>query len=113
MFIVYDITNPESFKNINEWLKEIDEFADKSVVKLLVGNKCDIEEYREISFEKGREFGVANGMNFIEISAKTFYNLDEAFCELTRDIILRYDGINEIVKKIDLLEPNTATNYGM
>ncbi|RZS28990.1 hypothetical protein BHM03_00062654, partial [Ensete ventricosum] len=52
--IVYDITEMESFNNIKQWLSEIDRYASDSVCKLLVGNKCDLEEDRVVETEKAK-----------------------------------------------------------
>ena len=46
--IVYDITDIESFNNVKQWLSEIDRYANDSVCKLLVGNKCDLAESRAV-----------------------------------------------------------------
>ena len=49
IFVVYDISDTESFKNINNWLIEIEKNANKNVYKILVGNKCDLEDKRTVS----------------------------------------------------------------
>jgi GTPase SAR1 family protein len=51
---VYDITVEKSFDNIRKWLKEIETFAGADVRKLLVGNKCDLEDSREIAKDRGQ-----------------------------------------------------------
>ena len=53
--------------------------------KFLIGNKADLEENREITKEEGEEFASVNGMDFFETSAKTDYQVQEAFIQLTRD----------------------------
>ena len=110
--VVYDITDPESFNNINSWLIEIEKNANKNVYKFLVGNKCDLEEDRKISYEQGKEFAETYGMKFIETSAKTSSNVNEAFTTMTKDIISQMQDKekltkNEDKKKIDLSAPNT------
>ena len=42
--LIYDITDKESFKNIENWLTEVEKYADENIVKMLVGNKNDLEE---------------------------------------------------------------------
>jgi Ras-related protein Rab-1A len=51
--LVYDISYRQSFENIENWLKDIENFADKDTIKILVGNKCDLETKREVSYECG------------------------------------------------------------
>lgn len=53
IMLVYDITNEKSFENIVKWLRNIDEHANEDVEKMILGNKCDIEDKRMVSREKG------------------------------------------------------------
>jgi GTPase SAR1 family protein len=85
--VVYDITCIDSFQNLNSWLIEIEKNASKNVYKILVGNKCDVEEKRQVSYEQGKEFADTYGMKFIETSAKTNNNVQEAFYTMTKEII--------------------------
>ena len=85
--LVYDITDLESFQNLNSWIIEIEKNASKNVYKILVGNKCDMEGERKISAEQGKDFASQYGMKFIETSAKESTNISEAFIEMTKEII--------------------------
>lgn len=94
VILVYDVTSRSSFDNINEWLKSCSENIDKSKSSIiLVGNKIDLTDQREVSEEEGRDFAVQNNVLFIETSA--FDNRDEciekAFFLLVSDIIPKYD----------------------
>ena len=87
VLVVYDITDRESFENLNSWLIEIEKNANKNVYKLLIGNKSDLEEKRKVTFQEGADFAKSNGMEFIETSAKTASKVQEAFELLTQKII--------------------------
>ena len=87
IFVVYDISDTESFKNINNWLIEIEKNANKNVYKILVGNKCDLEDKRTVSYQQGKELAETYGMQFIETSAKSNTNVDEAFQLLGREVM--------------------------
>jgi len=54
VMVVYDITDLESFNKVNDWLIEIEKNAPNNVYKILVGNKCDLEEKRQVSFDQGK-----------------------------------------------------------
>ena len=77
--IVYEISNKKSFENISSWIEECKNTAPKSILMVLVGNKCDLEDNREVTEEEGREFAEKNGMLFFETSAKTGKNVEELF----------------------------------
>ena len=87
IFVVYDISDTESFKNINNWLIEIEKNANKNVYKILVGNKCDLEDKRTVSYQEGKELAETYGMQFIETSAKSNTNVDEAFHLLGKEVM--------------------------
>ena len=87
VLVVYDITERESFENLNSWLIEIEKNANKNVYKLLIGNKCDLEDKRKVTFQEGKDFAESNGMKFMETSAKTASKVQEAFELLTNEII--------------------------
>ena len=80
--LLYDINNRDTFNNLNEWLNDVRLNTDNDeLIIMLVGAKYDLASHRrQVSFEEGTEFAKANGLfGFIETSAKTRYNLDDAF----------------------------------
>ena len=79
IFLIYDITNRDSFKNLENWLIEIEKNASENVLKILIGNKNDLEDERDIASDEGKAFANRNGMQFIETSAKMNTNVNEAF----------------------------------
>ena len=65
--MTYDVTDENSFKNIKNWIKQIEQNAQTNVCKVLVGNKCDKPD-RKVSEEEGRKLANDFGMNFFETS---------------------------------------------
>ena len=110
IILTYDVTDENSFKNIRNWVKQIEQNAQNNVCKVLVGNKCDRED-RKISYEEGAKLASEFKMQFFETSAKSNYNVNETFTFLTKEILNTSDpktiGKDE---KIDLggkKDPNT------
>ena len=86
--LIYDISDRQSFDNLTYWLEEMTSSAPADMKIVLLGNKNDLLEQREISQEEGREWAEGNGFFFMEVSAKE--NKDEcvaiAFDELLKEI---------------------------
>ena len=87
ILLLYDVTDRESFKNLGNWLIEIEKNANKNILKVLIGNKTDLEEKRIISYNQGKEFADTYGLKYIETSAKKNLNVTEAFETLGREIM--------------------------
>ena len=87
VLLIYDITDRESFESLNFWLIEIEKNANKNVKILLMGNNCDLEDKRKVSYQEGKDFAIKNNMLFLEASAKDNINIKEAFELLIEKII--------------------------
>lgn len=55
ILLVYDITNEKSFENIKVWIRNIEQHASADVEKMILGNKCDMEDKRKITFDQGKQ----------------------------------------------------------
>ena len=77
--LVYDITRRETFTHATKWLDDVRTNSSKNVTVILIGNKKDLEDKRQVSYEEGEAFAKENGLMFLETSAKTAYNVVEAF----------------------------------
>lgn len=86
IIIVYDVTDRETFDNVRTWITEIEKYSQAGVCKILVGNKCDMEDRRQVTFEEGKEFAAQFGMPFLETSAKATQRVEEAFDTMTKEI---------------------------
>ena len=78
ILLVYDVTDEQSFHNVATWMDQIDQHADRSVNRILLGNKCDLLE-RVVSTERGQQLAKKYGIPFFETSAKSDFNVTEAF----------------------------------
>nr|CAD7430207.1 unnamed protein product [Timema monikensis] len=86
IMLVYDITNEKSFENIKNWIRNIEENASADVEKMLLGNKCELTEKRQVTKERGEQLAIEYGIKFMETSAKASINVEDAFFTLARDI---------------------------
>ena len=80
------MTDRETFDNVRTWINEIEKYSQAGVCKILVGNKCDIEDRRQVTFEEGQEFANQFSMPFLETSAKATHNVEMAFDTMTKEI---------------------------
>ena len=84
--LVYDITKKSSFEHLQKWLDSVKENSSKNIKIILIGNKIDLEDKREVTFQEGEEFAKKNDLFFLETSAKNFININESFNKLTEEI---------------------------
>jgi len=76
---VYDIANRLTFESLDNWFEIVQQHNKNSVCNFVIGNKCDLEERRQVSVEEGRDFAFSKKFNFMETSAKSSKNVDMAF----------------------------------
>lgn len=84
VMIVYDITDPETYRKVESWFQEV-EIRQPDIIYVLAGNKCDLEDERKVPREAGELYADAKGALFFECSAKTSSNVHlifEKICEL-------------------------------
>ena len=89
--VVYDISSRDSFNNVTSWIEDCKNQSPKTIFMVLVGNKCDLEDKRQVSYEEGKELADKNELLFFESSAKDGINVDEIF----------ENSAKEIAKKIE------------
>lgn len=90
--VVFDITDRTSFEHVSNWFSEIKKNAGEGVVKILVGNKCDLTDSRAVQITEAEELAKSLGVHYLETSAKTGENVDQVFTNLSKQI---YDTLPE------------------
>lgn len=90
--VVFDITERNSFEHVQNWFQEIKKNAGETVVKILVGNKVDLQESRAVQKSEGEALARSLGVLYVETSAKTGENVDSVFMNLSKQI---YDALPE------------------
>merc|ERR1712070_1293584 len=86
ILLVYDVANEHSFSNVRNWMKNIDQHANTEVVKVLLGNKCDMPDKKMVTWEQGSDLAKEFGIQFFETSAKQNVKVEEAFTAIARAI---------------------------
>lgn len=89
IMLVYDITNEKTFNNISKWMRKIEEHANEDVDRILVANKSDLENKRQVARERGEMLAHHQGIQHVETSALSSENIDRAFTLLTQQILNR------------------------
>ena len=102
-FIVYDISNEQSFESVEKWFEQVQKEGSKDVSIILVGNKCDLENERQVQREEGEQIANEKGIKFLETSNREGINIEESVKELV-DIILKNKKSNsdEDIKSVKL-----------
>ena len=77
--LVYDMTKRQSFDHMTRWLEELRRHADKDIVIMLIGNKCDLTSLRAVPVEDAQEFAERENLCFVETSALKATNVESAF----------------------------------
>lgn len=113
--VVYDITNKTSFEQTTKWVNDVRKERGNNVIIMLVGNKVDLENLREVTIDTATEKSKEMGTLLIETSAKLGYNVKEVFTKIG-DALLNMD-FSETSHKEELQEivleslPNTEKSY--
>ncbi|CAH8656714.1 unnamed protein product [Schistosoma rodhaini] len=87
--LVYDVTRRDTFNHLASWLQDARQHASPNMVITLVGNKCDLDARREVKQEEAEAFARENNLLFVETSAKTGVNVEQAFATTARAIYER------------------------
>ena len=114
IIIMYDITNKSSFDSIPEIIKNIKEEKGNDFPMILIGNKIDLEQDREIKKEEGEDLASKNGIEFFEISNKEGINIQEAgFAIVNKILEKRKDNnfVNESCNNTNMIDQTYYSKY--
>ncbi|XP_062994851.1 ras-related protein Rab-2B isoform X2 [Elgaria multicarinata webbii] len=121
--LVYDITRRETFNHLYSWLEDARQHSSSHMVIMLIGNKSDLESRRAVQKEEAEAFAQEHGMVFMETSAKTAANVEEAFLNTAKviytkiqqgqfDIANEGHGIRIGPQQSAILQPGSAIRQG-
>ena len=109
VIVLYDICRKKSFENVDKWIDDFKSKADDDAVIILIGNKSDLDDKREVSKEEGESKAQMNKFAFMETSAKDNNNVQKAFETLFSEIVKIYKNKNNI----DLNDNKEGTKKNM
>ena len=91
VLLIYDITKKHTFEKLDYWLEDLKNNADdiNDLFIFLIGNKCDLEEKREVSFEEANDYSKKKELPYIEVSAKTGKNVKKLFDETIKGAMIK------------------------
>ena len=87
IMLVFDCTALSSFQHVDYWLQSIAQYAHSAVQLLLVGNKCDMLEQRQVSAEAAQQLAAQHGVAYREASAKQNLNVTDSFAQLAQLVL--------------------------
>ena len=110
IILMYDITNKLSFDSIIDWISDVKEIKGENFPMILVGNKIDLNESREVTEEMGYELAEKNQIEFFETSNKDGTNIQEAGLEIVYKILGETKVNNSRIERISTANTNNCTS---
>lgn len=107
IFICYDVTDRETFENLNMWKKEVNRYANSNIKVVVCGTKIDLSSKRKVSFEEGKNFAIEHGFDFFEVSAKENIGIDELFEKSSKNMLDNF--LIELKKNNDVQNKNNTS----
>uniref|UniRef100_G1KNA1 Ras-related protein Rab-43 n=1 Tax=Anolis carolinensis TaxID=28377 RepID=G1KNA1_ANOCA len=91
--LAYDISKRSSFQSIPRWIEDVRKYAGSNIVQLLIGNKSDLSDLREVQLEEAQSLAERYDITCaIETSAKDSSNVEEAFVKMATELMMRHGG---------------------
>lgn len=89
--LIYDITSSDSFYDIKDWVSELKRNVDTPIITCLVGNKCDLQDGRQVETNTAQDFADSIDSLFFETSALKNTGIEEAFLQVAKKLIKLYE----------------------
>lgn len=115
ILLVYDVTDKKSFQHVNTWMSQIKDYADLDVDLILIGNKCDLADDRQVTVEEGRQLAAQYGIHFHETSAKNNVDVEPSFLDvatLVKNRIQKNDNERNNDNEVNLNNAPVSSNNG-
>ena len=106
IMIVFDLTNKESFKNIENWINEVTKFTGNDVIIICLGNKCDLK--RVINKNMIDDFKKKLKISVFDVSAKTGDGVEDAFKYIIEQLIKKSQQKKNVTGSLSLMSSNNS-----
>lgn len=111
--LVYDITRRETFHHLTSWLEDARRHSNSTMTIMLVGNKSDLDSRRAVSYEEGKKFAEQHDLIFLETSAKSDENVEEAFNNTAKIIHQKIEkGIIDVTNEMNGVKVGNVPTQG-
>lgn len=91
--IAYDISKKKSFESVPRWIEDVKKYAGSNIVQLLIGNKSDMHEFRDVPLQDAENLAKHYDIiSVVETSAKDSSNVEEAFVKMAVELMMRHGG---------------------
>ncbi|KAK3554084.1 hypothetical protein QTP70_019047, partial [Hemibagrus guttatus] len=111
--LVYDITSRETYNALTNWLTDARMLASQNIVIILCGNKKDLDADREVTFLEASRFAQENELMFLETSALTGENVEEAFVQCARKILNKIESGFCCVGQVSWIQSEWVQGFSM
>lgn len=99
MLLVFDLTNKNTFTNLTHWLSDLKNNGPEDAIICLVGNKSDLENERQVTYDEAKEFADKKKLDYYEVSAKVGYNVALLFESIANKLVKKEKDVNEDMNK--------------
>ncbi|CAF3630877.1 unnamed protein product [Rotaria sp. Silwood1] len=110
VIICFDITDLESFRNVNNWLEEVKRYCPEQTPMFLIGTKSDLKTRRMVSDDIIKAYAEKNQLSYLETSSKTNENVEKCFINFTRTLVAHTNQMEMIYKKKPIPGPEVDLN---
>jgi Ras-related protein Rab-21 len=116
--LVYDITDRDSFTKVRVWVRELRRIVGRNIVLVIAGNKSDLMKRCQVDLDEAKSYAESVGAHHLLVSAKTGKNVDQAFVEITMQMLQRDRSSEKTAEKgnnraiINISKEMEKTNEG-
>ncbi|CAF1177640.1 unnamed protein product [Rotaria sordida] len=110
VIICFDLTDLESFRNVNNWFEEVKRYCPEQTPIFLIGTKSDLKTRRMVTDDMIKNYTEKNRLSYLETSSKTNENVEKCFVDFTQNLVAHTNEMEMVYKKNRIPEPAIDLN---